>query len=109
MSEEEKSVRKQQKTILWPAYFDVSKTRKEGRRVPRNIAVLNPNVAELQKVAERLGMKPEVDAEAAHPLTHWRKSGRLWVQRKGTKTQTLMKIAKELSALRQKQVRTASA
>jgi signal recognition particle subunit SRP19 len=104
MFEEEKRVRKQQKTILWPAYFDVSKTRKEGRRVPKSIAVPSPRIAELQKVAEKLGMKPEVNEDAAHPPTHWQKTGRLWVQRKGTKTQTLMKIAKELSVFRQKHV-----
>lgn len=94
-------MRKQKKTILWPVYFDSSKTRKEGRKVPKNVAVSNPNLIEVQKAAERLGLEPETEANAVHPAIPWRKTGRIWIQKKGAKTQTLMKIAKEIVAIRQ--------
>ena len=95
-------MRKQKKTILWPVYFDSSKTRKEGRKVPKSIAVSNPNLAELQKAAEQLGLKPEAEVHVAHSAVSWRKTGRIWVQKSGSKMQTLMKIAEKIEATRQK-------
>jgi signal recognition particle subunit SRP19 len=95
-------VQKQEKTILWPVYFDSSKTRKEGRRVPKNVAVPNPNLDELRRAAEHLGLTPETEENVAHPAMPWRKTGRLWIRKRGTKTQTLMKIIKEIAAIRQK-------
>jgi len=94
-------MRKQKKIILWPVYFDSSKTRKEGRKVPKSVAVSNPNLAELQRVAEHLRLKPEAEANTAHSAAPWRKTGRIWVQKKGAKMQILMKIAKEIVAIRQ--------
>lgn len=94
-------MRKQKKAIVWPVYFDSSKTRKEGRKIPKSVAVSNPNLAELQRAAEWLGMKPEVEVNAAHPIVPWRKTGRIRVQKSGLKMQTLLKIAKEIVAIRQ--------
>ncbi len=94
-------MRKQKKTILWPVYFDSSRTRKEGRKIPKSIGVPNPNLAELQRAAEGLKLKPEVEVNVTHSTIPWRKTGRVWVQKKGTKMQTLMKIAKEIIANRQ--------
>jgi signal recognition particle subunit SRP19 len=94
-------VQKKQKTVLWPFYIDSSKTRKEGRRVPKNIGVPNPNVLELQRAAEKLGMKPELEVDAAYPSASRIKTGRILVKKKGTKTQTLTEIAKEIVAIRQ--------
>lgn len=101
MFKEGKTVRKQKKTIIWPVYFDSSKTRREGRKIPKNVTVPNPNLAELQKAAEQLGLKPEPEADVAHPAIPWRKTGRLWIQLKGAKIPTLLKIAKEIVSMRQ--------
>lgn len=94
-------MQKRQKTVLWPSYLDSSKTRKEGRRVPKSSGVPNPNVLELQRAAAKLGMRPELEVDAAYPSAPLIKTGRMLVQKKGTKTQTLMKIAKEIVAIRQ--------
>jgi signal recognition particle subunit SRP19 len=95
-------VRKQQKTILWPSYFDSSRTRKGGRKVPKSFGVPNPSIAELQGAAERLGMKPEIEVDATHPSSHWRKTGRILVQKKGTKAHIVTNIAREIATMRQK-------
>jgi signal recognition particle subunit SRP19 len=94
-------MRKQEKTVLWPSYVDSSRSRKGGRKISKNIGVLNPTLAEMQGAALKLGMKPEADADAIHPSSHWRKTGRILVQKKGTKTQTILMIAKEMAAMRQ--------
>lgn len=93
-------MRKQGKTVVWPVYFDSTRTRAQGRRVPRSIAVPLPRIEEVERVAARLGFKAEVVADAAYPKTPWRKTGVLLVSKGGSKQQMLRRIGKELVGLR---------
>jgi signal recognition particle subunit SRP19 len=93
-------MRKQDKAIIWPAYFDQAKTRKEGRRVPKSLAVQAPKIGEIEEAAEKLGLKHEVAVEAGYPKTPWVKTGMLMVEEKGSKEQTIKKIAKQLLKIR---------
>jgi len=93
-------MRKQNKIILWSIYFDANKTRTDGRRVPKNLAVSAPKIEELQRAAKRLGLQPEVVSGAAHPSSPWLKTGLLVVPKTESKDKTVKKIAKELSDLR---------
>ena len=93
-------MRKQNRIILWSVYFDANKTRTDGRRVPKNLAVPAPKIEELQRAAKRLGLQPEIVSDAAHPSSPWLKSGLLVVPKTESKDKTLKKIAKELSDLR---------
>ncbi len=89
-------MRKQDKAIIWPAYFDQGKTRKEGRRVPKNLAVQSPRIAEVTTAVATLGLKHEVVAEAGYPKAPWAKTGMLLVEKSVSKEQTIKKIAKQL-------------
>ena len=93
-------MRKQDKAIIWPAYFDSAKTRKEGRRVPKSLAVQSPKIMEIKEAAEKLGLKHEVAVEAGYPKTPWVKTGMVLVEKKGSKEQTIKKIAKQLLKVR---------
>ena len=93
-------MKKQESTILWPVYFDSSKTRSEGRKLPKNLAMSDPTLAELQAAAARLGLHPEIEADAAHPAIPWRKTGRIRIQKRHPKMQALAKIAKEVASIR---------
>ena len=93
-------MRKQDKAIIWPAYFDQAKTRKEGRRVPKNLAVQSPKIAEVTEAVAKLGLKHEVAAEAGYPRTPWAKTGMLLVEKQGSKEQVIKKIAKQLLKVR---------
>jgi signal recognition particle subunit SRP19 len=93
-------MRKQNKIIIWPVYFDSNKTRTGGRKVPKNLAVSAPKIGELQRVAKRLDLQPEIVPDAAYPSSPWIKTGLLTVTKKESKDKTLNKIAKELSDLR---------
>lgn len=95
-------MRKQKKMILWPVYFDLSRTRKQGRKVPKSAAVLTPNLAEVQEAAENLGLKPETEANVAHPASPWQRTGRIWVEKKRTKVETLTRIGREIGVIRQR-------
>jgi len=89
-------MRKQDKAIIWPAYFDQAKTRKKGRRVPKNIAVQSPKILEIQEAAQKLSLKPEVVLDKGFPKTPWAKTGMLLVEKKGSKEQVISRIAKQL-------------
>lgn len=93
-------MRKQNKIFLWPTYFDTNKTRQEGRRVPKKYAVSAPKVEELLRAAKRLGLQPTVVSDAAHPSSHWVRSGLLVVPKKESKGETVTKVAKELVKVR---------
>jgi signal recognition particle subunit SRP19 len=89
-------MRKQDKAIIWPAYFDQAKTRKKGRRVPKTMAVQSPKILEIQEATQKLGLKNEVVATAGYPKTPWAKTGMLLVEKKGSKEQVINRIAKQL-------------
>ena len=93
-------MRKQEKAIIWPAYFDQTKTRKKGRRVPRNLAVPSPKIDEIEEAARRLGLKPEVAADVGYPKAPWQKAGLVKVEKKTPKEQIIKNIAKQLTKAR---------
>jgi signal recognition particle subunit SRP19 len=93
---EKKPMRKQEKAIIWPAYFDQTKTRKNGRRVAKGLAVPSPKIGELQDAASKLGMKPELAAEAGYPKNPWSKTGMMLVEKKAPKEQLIKKLGKQL-------------
>ncbi len=93
-------MRKQDKIIMWPAYFDSTKTRKNGRRVTKNLAVVSPRVTEIKDAAEKLRLKCEIVADVAYPKTPWLKTGMLLAQKKQSKDRTISEIAKLLLKIR---------
>ena len=93
-------MRKQDKVIIWPAYFDQTKTRKEGRRVSKSLAVQYPKIVEVAMAVERLGLKHEFAPEAGYPKTPWLKTGMIMVEKKGSKEQVIRKIANQLLKMR---------
>ena len=93
-------MRKQEKAIIWPAYFDLAKTRNRGRRVPKNMAVPNPKIEELQTAAGRLGLKNEVVAQVSYPKVPWQKTGSILVEKKTPKEQIIKNLAKQLVKIR---------
>jgi signal recognition particle subunit SRP19 len=93
-------MRKQDKAIIWPAYFDQAKTRKKGRRVPKSLAVQSPKIVEIKEAVEKLGLKHEIAMEAGYPKTPWFKTGMIMVEKEGSKEQIIRKIAKQLLKIR---------
>jgi len=93
-------MRKQNKIVLWPVYFDSNRTRREGRRLPKKLAIPLPKLEEIQKAVVRMGLQPEIVADAVHPSSPWQKTGLLIIPKKYTKVETLRKIAKELLDIR---------
>ena len=89
-------MRKQEKAIIWPVYFDLNKTRKKGRRVAKNIAVQTPKILEIEEAAAKLHLEHEVILEKGYPKTPWLKTGMILIEKQGSKEQVINKLAKQL-------------
>ena len=93
-------MRKQDKIIVWPAYFDSTKTRGDGRRVPKSLGVSSPKVLEIKEAVEKLGLGCEVVLDAGYPKTPWLKKGMLLVTKKESKEKVIRKIGEQLLKIR---------
>ncbi|MCW4010577.1 MAG: signal recognition particle protein Srp19 [Candidatus Bathyarchaeota archaeon] len=93
-------MRKQQKIIIWPTYFDAGKTRMKGRRVPKNLAVPAPKSLEIEAAAAKLGLEPELIPDKGYPKTPWNKMGMVLVEKQDSKEQVINRIAKQLQKTR---------
>lgn len=95
-------MRKSNKVILWPVYFDSTKARSEGRRVPKKLAVSAPRLDEVRKAAEGLGFHPEIVSDAAYPNMPSQKTGFIIIPKKEPKVKVIRKTAKRILANRAK-------
>ena len=93
-------MRKQDKAIIWPVYFNQGKTRKQGRRVPKELAVKAPRITEITAAVTKLGLEHAVVSEASYPKMPWVKTGMILVEKTGSKEQAIKKIAEQLLKLR---------
>jgi signal recognition particle subunit SRP19 len=84
------------KIRIWPAYFDIRYSRKEGRRVARKNAIRDPKIENIEKAAVKLGLRPILKSGAAYSKHPWRKTGVILVDKKGSKTDVIRKISQEL-------------
>lgn len=84
------------KLRIWPVYFDIRYSRSGGRRVSRNQAIRDPKIEDIEKAALKLGLNPILQAGAAYSQYPWRKTGVILVDKKGSKTEIIKKIAVEL-------------
>lgn len=96
-------MRKLDKFIIWPVYFDCNKTRKEGRRVPKNLSVVSPKILEVKEAADKLGLENEVNLEARFPKMPWAKMGMLLVEKREAKEELIQDLAKHLQKIKSQQ------
>jgi signal recognition particle subunit SRP19 len=86
--------------VIWPAYFDSAKTRKDGRRVSKNLAVPSPKILEIKDAVEKLRLECEIVMDVAYPKTPWLKTGMLLAKKNEAKEQIINKIAMQLVKIR---------
>lgn len=71
---------------VWPGYFDMKASRRNGRRVPKDSSVLKPNLEGLFTAARQVGLKKiKREEQTSHPSRPHGKEGRLWVSASGAK------------------------
>ncbi|MCL2134675.1 MAG: signal recognition particle protein Srp19 [Candidatus Bathyarchaeota archaeon] len=93
-------MRKSNNAIIWPVYFDINKSKSEGRRVPKNKAVVNPKILEIKEAADNLKLENDISPTAGYPKTPWIKMGKLSVKKNEPKEQIILKLADQLSKIK---------
>jgi len=89
-------MRESAKIFLWPVYFDSTKTRSQGRRVPKKLAVPSPKLSDIQASLERMGFKCDVVSEGSYPRSPWRETGYITMSKRYSKYSLLKKVAEDL-------------
>ncbi|KXX82550.1 Signal recognition particle SEC65 subunit [Madurella mycetomatis] len=67
---------------LYPVYFDATRSRAEGRRVPKALAVKNPLATEIVHACANLRLQTVLEAGKLHPKD-WANPGRVKVNLRG--------------------------
>lgn len=89
---------------IYPVYFDANRSRSQGRRVKKKLAVKSPLINELAQIATILDQNFEIDLEAKYSRYWWIPSGRLRVNKQGSynKNSLLKKMASQFKKIRVK-------
>ena len=88
--------RGEDKYVIWPIYFDRSVSRIAGRKVAKKHAVDKPTIENISKAAKSLGLNPVLQKDSSHPSKHWKKQGRVLVDKKESKSKLLIQISNRL-------------
>ncbi len=88
--------RGEDKYVVWPVYFDKTVSRLSGRKIAKKHAVEKPSIEDIAKAAKSLGLNPILEKNYAYPSKHWKKEGRILVDKKDTKSKLLLQIANRL-------------
>lgn len=82
--------------VIWAAYFDAAISRECGRRISKKLAVQTPDIEKIFAAAKALGLNPVLEKDKKYPSRWWESSGRILVDRKHSKSETITMIAKRL-------------
>lgn len=90
--------RKEGLLVLYPEYFDAGRTRKQGRRVPKELAREAPTAEAIAKAARAAdpALDPRLEPKGAYSSAWYEKRGRVLVRRKFGKQKTLLLVARKL-------------
>jgi len=88
--------RGEDKYVIYPIYFDKKISRIKGRKVSKKVAVEKPRFDDILKAASSLGLNPITEKDSAHPSRHFKKEGRILVDKKSAKSKILRDIASKL-------------
>ena len=86
----------EEKLVIWPIYFDKSISKLDGRKVSKKLAVEKPSIDNILKAAKSLGLNPILEKETSYPSKHWKKEGRILIDKKDRKSKILNQIASSL-------------
>ena len=88
--------------VIWPAYFDAELTRKQGRRVPAELAVASPEVEEIAQAVQQVGYDAVVERDVAYPRENYTERGRVLVKdADDAKNDVVQAVAAYVSTMRE--------
>lgn len=66
--------------VIYPAYLDRDLTRSEGRRVPKDLAVAEPELDEIAKSVQQVGYDAVIERDVAYSRESHEPRGRVLVK-----------------------------
>jgi signal recognition particle subunit SRP19 len=91
---------KNSKRIVWPAYLDAHKTRKDGRILAKKDSIGAPSIDEIMQAAKELRLNPSCEDEKMYPRSWWEYTGRVLIELDGNKRDAMRQIAYKIKAIR---------
>jgi len=88
------------KILIWPANLDSTKTRLQGRKIPKGQSVQAPRLDELVEASRRLSIPAETTPQKSRPRNWWEKTGYITVPKQGPRTELLRSLAGEVRRIR---------
>ncbi len=85
-----KKISKDRYVAIYPQYFDLKLSRKDGRRVPKSLSVSSPSLIRIKEACDKLGFRTMIEAEKAYPRMSNIKSGRVIVFCNGLSKRSLI-------------------
>lgn len=85
--------------VIWPSYFDKNLSKKDGRKLPKNLALDHPKFDEIKKALDSIGINHQLEKTSKYPKEQGkdeRNLGRFIVEKKFSKNEILRKISKEM-------------
>jgi len=86
--------------IVWPANLDLVKSRTEGRKVAKGLAIPAPRLDEINEAAKRLFLEAELVPAKSRPSSWWEKGGYVILSKKGSKSSVLRSLVGEMKKTR---------
>ena len=87
--------------IFWPQYFDAKRSRNNGRRLSKKLAIEKVTTKEVASAAKRLEYQIEIEGNYRYPKTWWENPGRVLINTKGKrKSKVLLEVAREIRKIR---------
>ncbi|RLG95776.1 signal recognition particle protein Srp19 [Candidatus Bathyarchaeota archaeon] len=93
-------MRRRDEIVLWPAYFDLTKTRSQGRRVPKKLAKANPSVDDIAKALQSLNVPHRIVPDAAYPRIPYERKGMILVKKVMPKNKFIKEVAAKIESSR---------
>jgi len=101
-----KRIGKDRYRVIYPQYLDSRRSRQEGRRVPRPVAVPAPKESEFKSAAEDLKFRFEIQPGKSYPKTGRAGSFRMLVFTAEAKSRVIGKLSRRIAANRSKTHKT---
>jgi signal recognition particle subunit SRP19 len=84
--------------VLWPEYFDSGRSRAQGRKVPKSLAIPEPTLDALAAALKKQGLQFKLEPEKRYPGNWYVGRGRALVERSQPKTLLVLKTAEAMRA-----------
>lgn len=85
------------KKVIWPSNLSKDVSRRNGRKLPRKIAIKSVTIDEINTTARLLGLRVELFPKKSIPNHSWSNEGYITVNFDGPKKEILVLLAKKIN------------